>query len=121
MVGVHTLPTFILLLSLGACGSDAHPDTGYGGNKPVPSQITCMAACTRIADCAVALCNEDTDSTRYSGLEELLIDDCLVSCNDADLAAQIAPPAWSCMFTETCRGVFEHDVCDVDGRYTCRQ
>ena len=121
MVSVATGSTPLAVLAALVACDGGHPDTGYGERTPVPAQVTCLDACARIADCAVALCNEDTTSTRFSALEDAFVADCLAGCVDNLLAAQLPPPAWSCMFTESCRAVFEHDTCEIQGRYTCRE
>jgi hypothetical protein len=105
--------------AVGACSDDGHPDTGYGAGQAVPATRTCMDICARLADCAVNLCNEDTSSSNYSGLEPSLADQCELSCSDAGLAAAFPQPKWDCAFTDSCREVFEHDSCEIDASYTC--
>jgi hypothetical protein len=109
---------FWALAALG-CGGDEHPDTGYGAGLAVPATKNCVDACTRLADCAVHLCNEDTDSTRYSGLEDGLEFDCEFDCTDAQVAAIYTDDSWRCYFQTSCRKVFEDDACGVNANYTC--
>src|SRR5262245_52827707 len=96
------------------CGSDDHPDTGYGANETVPAPLTCSVLCNRLSDCVVQLCNEDTSSSRYDGLESFLVDDCLNGCTDDLVQSKFTAPEWSCMFTDSCRQIFEHDSCMND-------
>jgi len=107
----------LLLVAIAACADD-HPDTGYGANQSIPP-ITCYAACTRLADCAVQLCNEDSGSSKYDGIEEALVDQCEIGCDDSALSSQLSASAWSCTFMDSCRQVFEHDACNTDATYHC--
>jgi len=63
------------LLACSGGGDDDEPrklDTGYGKGATVPNPRTCTDLCARLGDCAAQLCNEDTHSTRYDALGELL-------------------------------------------------
>jgi hypothetical protein len=102
------------------CGSaGGYPDTGFGAGAPVPPTKTCDDFCARSADCFVALCNENTSSTRYTALRDVIDNDCLASCTDANLQAEATDASWQCVFTSSCRQVFEHDVCNAKARYSC--
>jgi hypothetical protein len=101
------------------CGSDEKPDSGYGANTPIPPTRTCDALCERLADCAVALCNEDTSSTKYEGLRSALKDSCELNCTDAAVQSELSAEEWTCIFTDTCREFADYDACMVDGSYTC--
>ena len=73
-----------LLLTLGLVGcsggddddDDAaeakKPDTGAGAAQAVPATRTCADLCARLGACFEVLCNEDTKSTNYDGLGDLL-------------------------------------------------
>jgi hypothetical protein len=100
------------------CGSDSD-DSGYGANQPVPATITCSELCDRLADCVVTLCNENTSSTNYDGLQFELASECKTSCTDAALQSKLTVAKWSCIFTDTCRAVVEADSCMSDAHYTC--
>ena len=102
----------------GACDS-GHPDTGAGANRPVPATETCTDICGRLAECVVTLCNEDTSSSRYSPISGSLQASCTASCNQSQLMSMITPDMWSCIFTQSCRAVFEHDVCHGMSHYNC--
>ncbi|MBL9019611.1 MAG: hypothetical protein JNL83_35805 [Myxococcales bacterium] len=65
------------------------------------------------------LCNEDSASSKYDGLESVLQDQCEFNCSDTALAAEFSTTEWNCTFVSTCRRVFEHDTCGTDAHYTC--
>lgn len=110
----------ILLAAFTGCGSSSgHPDTGYGAARPVPPQLNCADICQRIADCAVHLCNEDTKSTHYTGLDGALALECEAGCTDAVVQANLTASEWQCLYQSTCRAVFERDVCQIDSNYFC--
>ena len=112
----------IALLAIGlggACGSSGHPDTGAGANQPVPPAENCADLCGRLSDCVVTLCNEDTMSTKYTGLQSAVDANCVSMCNDSTVQSMIPSTAWSCIFTSSCRAVFEHDVCHSMSHYFC--
>jgi hypothetical protein len=106
-------------LTLGACGSDTKPDTGYGKGQAVPPAVNCTDFCRRAADCAARLCNEDTKSTRFDAVEGLLETSCLSMCTDALLQQSFPTAAWQCLFQSSCRQVLDYDTCNSDGSYTC--
>jgi len=110
----------VLLLALG-CGGDSpgHPDTGAGAGQTPPATENCMDLCQRIGSCAVILCNEDTMSTRYTGLDTLLADQCVAGCTDAQIQSGITAAQWQCVFESSCRQVFEHDTCHAMSHYNC--
>jgi hypothetical protein len=107
---------FALLLG---CDSAPTPDSGYGAGQPVPPTKNCMDVCARSADCFVALCDENTSSTRYAGLRLVVDDQCLANCTEAQLQTMASDASWQCYFQSTCRQVFENDVCEVNARYSC--
>jgi hypothetical protein len=106
------------------CGgsSTSKPDTGYGAMQPVPATINCVDLCTREGDCVEHLCNEDTNSTRYTGYGRALILECEASCTDDALRSRTVavPNAWPCLFQSSCRMSLGEDVCNADASYTCR-
>ena len=108
-----------LLLAAG-CGGDAgHPDTGVGAGQTPPAVPNCADFCARAADCFVALCDEDTMSTRYDGLASILEDQCNATCTDAQLQAAASPTSWQCFFEDSCRQVFGEDACHGMAHYSC--
>ena len=102
-----------------ACGGGRKDDSGYGAGEPVPATLSCVDLCARLGDCVVALCNEDTDSTRYSGLEDALAFDCETSCTEAAIEAAFTDDQWACIFQSSCREVFDYQECDEQSFYTC--
>ena len=122
------LPLILALaLAVGAaaaCGGGAstpsHPDTGYGANQPVPDTVNCADFCSRAGDCGAQLCNEDTMSTNYTPLAQIVAAECdSVACTPAVLA-QITAADWQCYFQSSCRQVFGQNVCHVaNTSYTC--
>jgi len=104
----------------GGSGAGAHPDTGYGANTPVPATTTCTDYCTRAADCAAHLCNEDTMSTTYTALEPLLLLACESGVCNATVLAQLTPANWQCFFQSSCRQVYGENTCHVaNACYSC--
>ena len=101
------------------CGSAANPDSGYGAGEPVPLTKNCQDFCARNAECIVALCDENTSSTSYMAIHDVINSQCIASCTDAQLQAMATDASWQCYFQSTCRQVFEHDVCKANARYTC--
>jgi hypothetical protein len=103
------------------CGSDppSHPDTGAGAGLPVPTTENCVDLCARLGDCVVTLCNENTNSTQFEGLQGALALQCESTCTDALVMSQINPTAWSCIFQSSCRQVFERDICHTSANYHC--
>jgi hypothetical protein len=116
-----TLASWLLVVgAAGACSvEEGFPDTGYGAGQPVPATLTCMDMCARLANCAVNLCNEDTDTMNYTEFEPVLVDNCRFSCTDADVAARFSQMQWECTFMNSCRSVFGDDVCATDASYAC--
>ena len=108
-----------LLVALGCGGSMGHPDTGAGANQPVPPTENCADLCARLGSCVVTLCNEDTMSTRYNGLDTLLSDECAAGCTDAQIMSGLTSTQWTCLFQSSCRQVFEYDTCHQMGHYNC--
>jgi hypothetical protein len=118
----------LLALCVVACGGSddeddekqRKPDTGYGAGLSVPSPRTCQDLCSRLGDCAAALCNEDHDTTQYSSLEDILNSQCLASCDDSIVnSTEVTDAMWSCMFESSCREVFDYDECNASGSYYC--
>ena len=108
----------LLVATWGCDGEERRPDTGYGANQPVPVTINCTDMCTRLADCLVALCNEDTHSTRYDSIKTSLLADCAGGCIDADVQKS-DPPVWSCLFQSSCREVIDYSICYPGANYHC--
>jgi hypothetical protein len=100
-------------------GDERKPDTGYGAGAPVPSPRTCTDLCVRLGDCATALCNEDTNSTRYDALESALVDDCELTCSESLVNSEFSEAQWTCLFESSCREVFDYDECRAGGSYFC--
>jgi hypothetical protein len=96
----------------------AHPDTGVGAGETPPATPNCLDLCLRGAACAGPLCNEDTMSTRYTALSDQLASLCGAVCGATQLPP-ITQTQWQCLFQQSCRQVFEHDVCGVDASYSC--
>jgi len=117
------------LLGVAGCGSGdgdsgkdtapPKPDTGYGKAAVVPTTRTCTDFCTRAADCAEHLCNEDTQSSRYTGLGDVLDIQCESMCNDALVNSRITAEEWQCFFQDSCRQVFDYDTCKTQSSYSC--
>jgi hypothetical protein len=103
------------------CGDSPsrHPDTGAGANQPVPPTQNCQDMCQRLADCLVILCNEDTMSTRYEGLQDLVAADCLSTCTDATVMSMVSASAWQCLFQSSCRQTLEYQECIQPSSYHC--
>ena len=112
---------FAVALAALGCGSSngGPPDTGAGAGQPVPPTLTCADLCGRIGACAEILCNEDTKSTNYTGLGDLLAQQCQLGCTDATVMSMISSGQWQCFFQSSCRAVFGHDVCQAQGHYNC--
>jgi len=106
-------------LALAGCDSAGHPDTGYGAGPVAPTPLNCMALCERSADCLVALCDEDTMSTRYEAIRSPVTSECEASCTDALLQSMATGNSWRCLFESSCRQVYEHDVCAAHASYRC--
>jgi hypothetical protein len=109
-----------LTSTFGACGGgDSRPDTGYGLGEPVPAAKNCADMCRRAADCAGNLCNEDKNTTMYTGLIPIVENICVASCTDAALAG-ITASQWQCLFQDSCRQVFDQGSCGTPNTsYSC--
>jgi len=113
------------LLVVSGCGGDdsdappRKPDSGYGKSEPLPAARTCTDLCTRAADCAEHLCNEDSHSTRYTGLGDILELNCEGACTDSLVNSNITASEWQCLFQDSCRQVFDYDSCHTKSTYTC--
>ncbi len=103
------------------CGSSPHPDTGAGADQPVPETMNCADLCQRGGACAELLCNEDSHSSRYTGLGDLLASQCEAACSDGLVEANFTSTQWGCMFTSSCREAFDsdYDGCHTRSSYTC--
>lgn len=110
-----------IALVCGCGGSDEPPvpDSGYGEKQAVPA-ISCDALCAREGDCAEHLCNEDTNSTRYTGLGSLIAGLCNAQCSESLLASRVNAQTWSCMFESSCRAAVADDVCHIQASYQCQ-
>lgn len=117
--GPGRLGVLACMIVIVACGSESHPDSGYGENQPVPAARACDEMCERLVDCAVQLCNEDTSSRNYDILQSELTLQCKLGCSDDAVQSQLTAAEWTCMFTDSCREVFEHDSCMTGASYTC--
>jgi hypothetical protein len=95
------------------------PDTGYGKGATVPSPRTCTDLCTRLGECAGQLCNEDTRSTHYDGLGELLALQCEAGCDETLVNSKLTAEQWQCLFQSSCREAVDYDVCHAQGSYYC--
>jgi len=96
------------------------PDTGVGAHQIAPEVHGCEELCSRLGDCAEALCNEDTQSTRYTGLGDLLADQCVSTCDQMTVDTRITPTQWACLFEKSCRQAIDYDDCHTGGAYyTC--
>ncbi len=95
------------------------PDTGYGKGETAPSPPTCDALCARLGECGAELCNEDTNSTRYDALAEVLTTQCNASRTAATIA-QVTDAQWQCYFGDSCRQVFDYAECPGGGSYYCK-
>lgn len=80
---------------------------------------TCDVLCERLADCLVQICNEDTSSDHFAGLEDVLMYSCTPGCSDAKLQSGYTDADWACIFTASCREFIDYDACDLDMSYTC--
>ena len=115
-----------LLVGVVGCSGDddsgnappRRPDTGYGVGAMAPSPPTCDELCARLGDCAEHLCNEDSHSTRYDGLGDLLSSVCSSNCT-ASTVASVTPAQWQCYFADSCRQVFDYAECPGGGSYNC--
>jgi hypothetical protein len=112
----------ILAAALG-CGGDSpprHPDTGAGAGQTPPTTVNCVDFCQRSSQCLVTLCDEDTMSTQYDALLDLVVMQCQSSCVDATIQSMINPTAWQCLFQSSCRQVFEYNTCNATpASYRC--
>ena len=109
----------VAAVAIGCGGEESRrPDTGYGAGQPAPAMVTCANVCARFADCMVALCNEDTRSTRYDLAENGLALDCEARCTDAELQLASAV-TWACYFESSCREVVDYSICQPGASYYC--
>ena len=123
---VAALSALSLLGVLGCAGDDddaapapRKPDTGYGAGQPVPDPRTCTDFCTRLGGCSATLCNEDTKSTRYDALAELIVSACEAQCTDTIVNSNITAQQWQCLFQSSCRQVLDYDTCATGSSYFC--
>jgi hypothetical protein len=107
-------------MTLTGCGGGGHPDTGYGANQTVPSTANCMDLCQRSTDCGGHLCAEDTGKDAYISMFAALKAECESSCTPATLASKVTSTIWTCLFTSSCRQVFEDDSCHMQANYHCQ-
>ena len=110
---------WVSLLAAGCGGGDVKKDTGAGANQPVPATINCKDLCKRISDCFVVLCNEDTQTTTYDPLGQVLDEECLSTCTDADAQKLIPQAGWKCTFQSSCRMILDYDSCHSFAKYSC--
>ena len=106
-------------LTVGVACDSGPPDTGVGAHQTPPATVNCAELCHRATSCLVLLCNEDTASTRYTGLDDVLDPQCVASCSDAQLQSKITADQWSCVFESSCRQVFGNDSCHAMSHYNC--
>lgn len=110
----------LTVVTVSACDDDDGPaDSGYGAGQSVPAAMDCEHLCARMGDCFAALCNEDTMSTRYDGVGDLLRTQCEIGCADATVRSNISPDTWRCTFQSSCRAVFGQNKCGAMAKYSC--
>lgn len=109
----------LLALSFFGCDSEGSHDSGIGAGKPVPATQNCTDLCARLAECTVALCNEDTSSTRYTPTEPSIASSCRATCTEAAAQSQITAQQWTCTFQSSCRAFLDADACKGMGHYSC--
>jgi hypothetical protein len=110
----------VAMAALGCGSEERRPDTGVGADQPVPSALNCMDYCRRLSSCLVLLCNEDTKSTSFTGLEDLVTVQCQSVCNENDLRSRgLTDVAWTCLFQSSCREAIDYDVCNGQASYSC--
>jgi hypothetical protein len=110
----------LLSFAVGCGGSTRHVDTGAGANQSVPATENCADLCQRLGDCVEVLCNEDTKSTRFTGLGGLLVSQCEATCTDDLVHSTVNSTQWTCTFMSSCREVLDYDDCGIDGSYHCQ-
>jgi len=108
-------------LLVSACGGsdDEIPDSGYGKLQPVPA-MSCEALCVRQGDCGEHICNEDTNSMKYTGLGTVITSLCKSACTESQISAQVDAATWACLFQSSCRAVLAHDACHIQASYQCQ-
>jgi hypothetical protein len=106
-------------LTVGVGCDSGPPDTGAGAHETPPAAVNCADLCHRATSCLVLLCNEDTSSTRYTGLGEALDPECVASCSEPALQSKITADQWRCVFESSCRQVFGNDSCHAMSHYNC--
>ena len=80
--------------------------------------LGCESDSPGLASCAITLCNEDTNPTRYSGGERAYETACNAGCSDASLQA-LSLTTWQCVYQSSCRQLLEHDACHQGTSYSC--
>lgn len=107
-------------LALG-CGSSGaqRPDTHAGASQPVPATENCTDLCERLGACVEILCNEDSKSSRYTGLGDVLTLQCESTCADATVQSGFDGTQWQCVFQSSCRQAIDYDTCHVKSSYSC--
>jgi hypothetical protein len=119
--GARWLLAAALALVVGCGGSGSRrPDTGVGAGEAVPPTLNCADLCTRLGECFVLLCDEDTQSTRYQGADSVLDPQCEATCADATVQATFTSSQWTCLFHSSCRQVLDYDTCNAAGHYNCQ-
>lgn len=96
------------------------PDTGAGAGATTPAGIDCVDFCLRAMKCEETLCNEDTQSTRFTPAIDHSADLCQIDCAGVSLAGVFTAAEWSCLFQSSCRQVFDYDDCRLGAYYTCQ-
>lgn len=114
-----SLATFALVCACGGSDEQGVPDSGYGAAQAVPA-MSCDALCARQGDCGERLCNEDTNSTRYTGFGSLITSLCKAQCSESLLMSKVNAQTWTCMFESSCRATVGHDVCNIGASYSCQ-
>jgi hypothetical protein len=120
--GWSAICAIAMAIGCGSSGSGPRkPDTGYGAAQSVPATVNCNDFCQRLASCAADLCDEDSMSTRYEALAEVLLQPCDASCTDALLQSKISSTQWQCLFSSSCREAVDasYDACNVMASYSC--
>ena len=58
-------------------------------------------------------------TTSFMATRDVLDNQCVAGCTDAQLQAEATDASWQCLFESSCRQVFEHDVCKANAQYSC--
>ena len=103
-----------------SCGDSAptHPDTGIGAGETAPGTPNCVDSLPAGRGLWRVPMQRGHHVDQVHALADQTASLCSVVCAGVQLPP-VTATQWQCLYQQSCRQVFEHDVCGVGSTYSC--